>query len=318
MNHDQFFKRMMRLFLRSFFEVFYPEWSTRLRFERAEWLEQEVFPNPPRGEKRVVDILVKIPIIPADPPRENEPRESMALILIEAEGSTRLAEFRERVYDYTRALREKHGLDVLPIALFLSLRLDGRGTDLYEIRFWERRILTFEYDYVALPGLRASDYEGHANPLALAWSTLMMMDPSRRAPAAAEAMDAVVASSLEIEQKHLLIDFIQSYAPLEESQRRDLNELLVDPKRENTMNFRKTMMQEAMELGLSQGLEKGLSQGLEKGQRDLLVQLCQEKFKQLSPEDLHRRIDSMNLTQLGELGRKLLTAQHPNDLGLIG
>ena len=139
-------------------------------------------------------------------------------------------------------------------------------------------------------------------------------------------MDAVVASSLEIEQKHLLIDFIQSYAPLEESQRRDLNELLVDPKRENTMNFRKTMMQEAMELGLSQGLEKGLSQGLEKGlsqglekgQRDLLVQLCQEKFKQLSPEELHRRIDSMNLTQLGELGRKLLTAQHPNDLGLIG
>ena len=131
-------------------------------------------------------------------------------------------------------------------------------------------------------------------------------------------MDAVVASSLEIEQKHLLIDFIQSYAPLEESQRRDLNELLVDPKRENTMNFRKTMMQEAMELGLSQGLEKGLSQGLEKGQRDLLVQLCQEKFKQLSPEELHRRIDSMNLTQLGELGRKLLTAQTPNDLGLVG
>ena len=123
-------------------------------------------------------------------------------------------------------------------------------------------------------------------------------------------MDAVVASSLEIEQKHLLIDFIQSYAPLEESQRRDLNELLVDPKRENTMNFRKTMMQEAMELGLSQGLEKG--------QRDLLVQLCQEKFKQLSQEDLRHRIDSMNLTQLGELGRKLLTAQHPNDLGLVG
>ena len=127
-------------------------------------------------------------------------------------------------------------------------------------------------------------------------------------------MDAVVASSLEIEQKHVLIDFIQSYAPLEESQRRDLNELLVDPKRENTMNFRKTMMQEAME----QGLEKGLSQGQEKGRRDLLVQLCQEKFKQLSPEELHRRIDSMNPTQLGELGRKLLAAQNPRELGLVG
>jgi hypothetical protein len=73
-------------------------------------------------------------------------------------------------------------------------------------------------------------------------------------------MDAVVASSLEIEQKHVLIDFIQSYAPLEESQRRDLNELLVDPKRENTMNFRKTMMQEAMEQGLEKGIEKGIEQ----------------------------------------------------------
>jgi hypothetical protein len=37
MDHDQFFKLMMRLFLRDFFEVFYPEWLGRLRFEEAEW-----------------------------------------------------------------------------------------------------------------------------------------------------------------------------------------------------------------------------------------------------------------------------------------
>ena len=131
MDHDQFFKRLMRLFLRDFFEVFYPEWAGRLRFDQAEWVEQEVFPNPPRGEKRVVDILVKIPIIPADPPRENEPRESVALILIEAEVSTRLADFRLRMYDCTRVMTEKTGLDVLPIAIFLTLRLDGRNTDVY-------------------------------------------------------------------------------------------------------------------------------------------------------------------------------------------
>ena len=44
---------------------------------------------------------------------------------------------------------------------------------------------------------------------------------------------------------------------LEEDQQRDLNELLVDPKRENAVNFRKTMTQEAWEAGISQGIEKG-------------------------------------------------------------
>jgi Domain of unknown function (DUF4351) len=257
----------------------------------------------------VVDILVKMPIIPSDPPRENEPRESVALILIEAEGSTRLADFRLRIYDYTKAISDKTGLDVLPIAIFLSLRLDGRGTDFYERHFWERRILTFEYDYVALPGLRAEDYAHHPNPLAAAWSTMMMMERNRRALAAVEAMDNVVASTMDVRKKHVLMDFIQTYAPLEEDQRRDLNELLVDPKRENSVNFRKTMTQEAR--------EEGISQGIEKGQREFFLKQCLEKFKQIAPDEMRRRIEMLNMTQLDELSRKILYAQNPKELGLI-
>src|SRR5207237_5165694 len=53
-DHDQFFKRLMHLFLREFVDLFFADWVGRFDFAQVEWLEQEVFPDPPRGEKRVV------------------------------------------------------------------------------------------------------------------------------------------------------------------------------------------------------------------------------------------------------------------------
>ncbi len=311
---------MMHLLLKDFFEVFFPEWAGRFLFEQAEWLEQEIFPEPPRGEKLVVDMLVRLPTVPADPPRDNEPRDSLALLLIEAENSTGLADFRERMYNYTVSVAKKYELDVLPVAIFLKLRLDGRGTDVVERRFWERRILTFEYDYVALPGLRADDYAGHPNPLAVAWSTVMTMERDRRAAAAVAAMDAVVASDATVEKKHALLGFIQSYAPLEDDQRRDLNELLTDPKHERVMAMGKTWFQEGMEKGLesgiAQGIERGEKQGIAKGRRELLMRLCLKKFDQLRPENVLRKLEVMDPAQMDELGAKLLSANSPQELGL--
>ena len=330
MNHDQLFKLMMHLLLKDFFEVFFPEWAGRFLFGQAEWLEQEIFPEPPRGEKLVVDMLVRLPTVPADPPRENEPRDSLALLLIEAENSTGLADFRERMYNYTVSVAKKYDLDVLPVAIFLKLRLDGRGTDVVERRFWERRILTFEYDYVALPGLRAEDYAGHPNPLAVAWSTVMTMERDRRASAAVAAMDAVVASDATVEKKHALLGFIQSYAPLEDDQRRDLNELLTDPKHERVMAMGKTWFQEGLEKGLEmgktwfqEGMEKGLEigqtrlqEGIEQERLRLVLDLCQSKFAQLSPENTRRKLEQLSMAQLKELSVKLLVAQTPQEVGL--
>lgn len=62
MDHDQFFKHLMKLFLRQFFELFYPQWIGKLDLDHVEWLEQEVFSDPPKGERRVVDLLVKAPL----------------------------------------------------------------------------------------------------------------------------------------------------------------------------------------------------------------------------------------------------------------
>jgi len=307
-DHDQLFKLVMHAHLKDFFEVFFPAWADRFHFDQAEWLEQEVFPAPPRGEKFVVDMLVRLPTVPADPPRDHEPRDSLALIIIEAENSTGLADFRERMYNYTVSVGKKFGLDVLLIAIFLKLRLDGRGTDVVERRFWERRILTFEYDYVALPGLRADDYATRPNPLAVALSTLMHMERDRRVAAAVAALDAVAECEIPVGNKYTLMDFIQSYAPLETEQRRDLNAMLNNSKHEPVLTIGTSWFQ--------QGVEEGREQGIELGRLRVVLEQCQFKFSHLSPEAIRQKLERLSMAQLKELSLKLLVAQTPQEVGL--
>ena len=60
-DHDQRFKVLLREFIVEFFLLFFPEWAKRFDFARIEWLEQEVFPDPPQGERFAVDLVAKDP-----------------------------------------------------------------------------------------------------------------------------------------------------------------------------------------------------------------------------------------------------------------
>jgi hypothetical protein len=319
MDHDQFFNRLMHLFLREFMELFFPDWVDRFDFDRVEWLEQEVFPDPPKGEKRVVDVLAKLPTIPADPPRPHEPRDSILLIHIEAESADRVSEFRERMYEYYHDVRAKFQLNVLPIGIFLSVGLKGRGTDTFEDRVWERTPLRFEYDYVGLPALDGEEYLHGRNLLGVAWSCVMRLARDRRPQAAAEALAIIESSNLTPEQKITLMDFIQSYSPLDEGQHRDLTQLLKNPKMERVMTFRKTWSEEARDegrqQGLQEGLQKGRQQGLQQGKLDLIQTQLSAKFPPLS-DAVRQRLRNLSPDQLDQLSVKILNANSLKELGL--
>src|SRR3954449_12568942 len=65
---DQRFKLLLKAFFAEFFRVFFPEWADRFDFSRVEWLEQEVFADPPRGERRSLDLIARLPLLPGVPP----------------------------------------------------------------------------------------------------------------------------------------------------------------------------------------------------------------------------------------------------------
>jgi hypothetical protein len=91
-----------------------------------------VFPEPPEGKRRFLDLVAKVAtkdIVPSQRPGQKDSR--IALIHVELEHEDSVASLRPRMFDYYQHLRDRHGLPVLPIGLYLRVGLEGVGVDVY-------------------------------------------------------------------------------------------------------------------------------------------------------------------------------------------
>src|SRR5690242_5275282 len=61
-DHDQRLKVLLRELFEEFFRLFYPAWAERFDFTQVEWLDKEVFTDPPQGERRYLDLLARLPV----------------------------------------------------------------------------------------------------------------------------------------------------------------------------------------------------------------------------------------------------------------
>jgi len=95
------------------------------------------------------------------------------LVHIEIESADRTTAIKPRLPSYYIHLRDRFGLPVLPIVIYLKVGLDGVGVDIIEEKFWELPVLVFRYLYVGLPGLDAVQYLESDNRLGVALSALM-------------------------------------------------------------------------------------------------------------------------------------------------
>lgn len=135
-DHDQRFKILLQEFFGSFFELFFPTWpsgltssellgwtrrSSRTR-RRASGAFSILSPSCPRGGKWRANV-------PA------QPASWIALVHVEIESADSVEPLRGRMYDYYKALRDRHRLPVLPVGLYLSVGLDGIGVGVFEERF---------------------------------------------------------------------------------------------------------------------------------------------------------------------------------------
>jgi hypothetical protein len=99
-----------------------------------------------------------------------------------------VAPLRPRMFAYYEQLRRRHGLPVLPIALYVRVGLKGIGWDVYEEKCRDHRLLAFEYAYLGLPGLDGEHYAAGEQLLGVALTALMRVAPARRAEVHAEAL----------------------------------------------------------------------------------------------------------------------------------
>jgi hypothetical protein len=303
-DHDQRFKALIREFLREFIRLFFVEWYERFDFDSIEWLDKEIFLDPPQGETRDLDLVAKVRVRQAvASQRPGEPEGWIILIHIEVEADDRLTRLRPRMHDYYKGLRDRYHLPVWSMALYLHVGLEGVGWDVYEESLWERRVLHFEYPYVGLPGLDMEQYRDGENILGVALAALMRVPDSRRAELRAHALRRIGASGENDYRKYLLAECVEQYLELDEAQQREFERLLAsEPYRE------------ARTVAMT-SYDKGEIAGMEKGQRRLVLLLLETQFGPL-PQSVRQRVERFNTERLEQIAEAILKAKSLQELGL--
>jgi len=296
MDHDQRFKHLIQLFFLEFLQLFFKNWAERLDAAKVEWLDKEVFIDPPEGERRILDLDGKLPTKAAVPgQRPGETESWLALVHIEIESPDRVAPLRSRMFDAYWQLRRKHRLPVLPIGLYLQVGLDGIGVDCFEEYFWELRTVRSEYLYVGLPGLDAIEYVQGANWLGVALAALMRIPKDKVAWLGAEALRRLTEAALSEQKRFLLGECVQAYLPLDAEQQREFQRLVA------TEHYK--------------GVQAMNMTSFEKGRLAAIHELLEEKFGPL-PSQVVERLERLPPERLIALGRALLRANSLRELGL--
>jgi hypothetical protein len=299
-DHDQRLKTLIVEFFREFLSCFFPDWAGRFDYTDIEWLPQEVFPDPPKGERRVLDLVCRLRLGPnVEPPFPGGEANGLVLVHLEVESNDRIAGFRRRFFEYYVDLRRKYDLPVWPIGLFLRVGLDGIGWAPYEETFWGRQVLQFHFAYVGLPALDASTYLTGENLLGVALTSLMRVPRDRRVELQADALDRIARSRQNEWRRFLLAETLQAYSELDPTEWERLQALLVTEK-----------YREARPMTLTY-FERGKFQE----RLEATVTMLEARFGALKPE-VRQRLDAMSLEQLRGLFQAAMTAKNLKDLGL--
>ena len=308
MDHDQRFKTLIKVFFQEFLLLFFKDWAARLNVAAVEWLDKEVFPDPPEGPRRVLDLVGKVPTKEmAAGQRPGELDQWLALVHIEIESPDTAAPLRPRMFDAYVHLRRNHRLPVLPIGIFLRVGLNGVGMDVYEEHFWELRPVRFEYLYVGLPALDALEYVEGENWLGVALAALMKIPKDRVAWLGVEALSRIQTAPLTDQQRFLLGECVQAYLPLDEAQKCEFERLVATEPYKGVQAMNTTWYE--------RGIEKGIEKGIERERRASVRELLEEQFGPLSREVL-TRLEQLSDERLPSLRKAILKAASLRDLGL--
>ncbi|MCP4344169.1 MAG: hypothetical protein GY795_01415 [Desulfobacterales bacterium] len=256
-------KETLTLFLKEYFELFFPDLAKKIRFETARFLDKELITlfgeNEENGEEedkadeyRITDAMILVQILLG---------KKLEWIMIHWEQeSQKRQKFEERVFHYFCGIYFSYRIIVFPIAMFtdsakwrkpvknkFSLSLDN-----YPI------IKEFTYNIIKLKNYKAEDFEKRIddNPLAAAYLPLTDYPKKERPLIKAKAMKGI--SKVPTGKKQgTLFSLIQESIRLDSEEEKQFRELV----RDNPMYKEVKMLQSVKEVGIEEGIEIGMEKG---------------------------------------------------------
>jgi hypothetical protein len=295
-DHDQRLKTILREFFAEFMHLFFAEWAEDLDLPAVEWLDQEAFPDPPDGPRRLLDLVAKVNLLR---PIDDYAGPLLALVHVEIESAQSTTDIRRRMSRYHVALRDRYDLPVLPIVVLLKVGLNGIGIESYVEMFKSLKVAEFQFLYVGLPALDGLQYVQGESYLGTALAALMKIPRERITWLGAEALRRLNESPLTERQKFLLTECVQAYLPMDDELRREFEQVLAAKPYEGVRAMNKTVRE----------------LGIEEGQREVVLRLLRKRFGTV-PREVLMQVEAAPSDRLLSLAEAVNDAASFKELGL--
>ena len=262
-------KETLTLFLREYFELFFPDLVDKIKFETARFLDEELialFENDgekPAGEdqQRITDALILLDVI-------LEGVDEQILIHWEQQGKKQDA-FNQRMFHCFCGIFFKFKKPVFPIAMFTDpAKWRKPVKDTYKMSLFGYPVSEFTYRLIKLKHIPAEEFESKAaeNPLAAAYLPLTDYPKTDRPLIKAKAIEGI-ARVKEGPKRSVLYSLIQESLELNPEEEKAFREIIV-----NHPMFKETkMLQSIEEVGREIGREEGIDIGKKETARNLLM-----------------------------------------------
>jgi Domain of unknown function (DUF4351) len=293
-DHDQLFKQLLTTFFLDFLELFVPELFAVIDPHSLEILPQEYFTEINAGERRAMDIIVRIDLLG----RPNAPASSKVSVVINCEHqSSSETDFHRRMFFYFAQLHREYLQIVYPIALFSFDQPFRAEQSCYQVKAPGLQILDFNFLTIQLNRLDWREFLSRSNPVAAALMAKMKIDPADRPKVKVECLRMIANLKLDKARTFQVSGFIDNYLrlnPIEEQQFQiEVDKIKLPQERENVMEITTSWM------------EQGIVTGRESEGRSLVTKQLTRKLGNLSPEML-ARVNGLDLERVEALAEDLL------------
>lgn len=278
MDHDRLFKELLTTFFFEFLDLFFPDLIQYLDRDSIEFLDKEVFTDVTEGERREVDLVVKVSF-------RHQP--SFFLIHVESQAQPQ-AEFARRMFSYFARLHDKHRLAVYPIALFSYDQPLQAEPDEYRVEFSDLAVLAFRFRVVQLNRLDWHGFVERTNPIAAALMAKMRIEPTDRPRVKLACLSLLAKLQLSPARRALISGFVDTYLRLTMDEEKLFQEKIakVEPKQR----------EQVMEI---------VTSWMEAGERGLVLRQLRKRFGELNAQ-VESRIVELPIEKLERLGEALL------------
>jgi Domain of unknown function (DUF4351) len=301
-DHDQLFKQLIGTFFIEFLDLFVPELAVNIDRDNLEFLPQEYFTDIIEGDRRAMDLVVRINLRR----RPNEPEVGKVWAIIDCEHqSSNEANFNRRMFFYFAQLHRKYLEPVYPIAIFSFDEPKRQEPDKYRVRLPGLDILEFNFLRIQLNQLNWRDFLKQKNPVAAALMSKMKIEKKDRAKVKVECLRAIATLKLDPARVSILSGFVDTYLNLNRLEvvefEREVASIKKETEKEKVMQIVTSWMEQGIEQGEQKATLKSVSRVLNRRVGELDAGM-NERLQQLSVSQLEDLLDAaLDFSQISDL-----------------